>query len=79
MYRLKLSPNSNLYKGAFMKFLLLLSLLTIFVSCSEDETTKPVYRCEQMSAENKVSGCKIGDWYNFDLSRCNSTEANCQK
>lgn len=66
-----------------MKFLLLSLLLLSFISCGDKpttgETTGTSYRCEQMTEANKVSGCKLGDWWNFDLQRCNSTEANCQK
>ena len=67
-----------------MKYLLMFCLLMFFVACEDKpsdggDTTKPDYRCEEMTEANKVSGCKIGDWWNFDLERCNSTEANCRK
>lgn len=66
-----------------MKFLLMLLLMTTFIACEDDATdgddTTVTYQCEEMTAENKVSGCKIGDWWNFDKLRCNSSEANCQK
>lgn len=57
-----------------MKFLLLISTLALF-SCDKE----PPYRCEEMKPENKVVGCKLGDWWNFDLKRCNSTEEKCLK
>lgn len=68
-----------------MKFLFAILMTVFLVSCASDngdgggDEPRPVYRCEQMTPENKVSGCKLGDWYNFDLLRCNSTEERCQK
>ena len=67
-----------------MKYLLMFCLLMLFVSCEDeptdgDDTSTTNYRCEEMSEANEVSGFKIGDWWNFDLERCNSTEAKCQR
>lgn len=60
-----------------MKILLMLLVLLSVVACQDEPT--PEYRCEEMTAENKVPGCKIGDWWNFDLERCNSTLERCLK
>lgn len=68
-----------------MKLFLSFLLLVTFVSCGPTDPDpintdpKPEYRCEEMTEANKVSGCKIGDWWNFDLERCNSTKERCRK
>lgn len=63
-----------------MKYLSLLLLALTFIACdnpSDDEPGK--YNCVEITEENYVKGgCKIGDWHNTDLKRCNSSEAKCQ-
>lgn len=62
-----------------MKLLSFIFLLTL-ISCASDEVNvpDPVYGpCIEMTAETKVPGCKIGDWWNEGSQRCHSTEAIC--
>lgn len=62
-----------------MKYIILTVLMSLIIACQKDPEPTPTYRCEEMTPENKVDGCKLGDWYNFDLQRCNSTLERCNK